>query len=226
MPSASKRRIFQLDHCFDDFIRRHWKDARFLSMTFAENVTDKSLAEQSWRPVREWFNRKDVEYLGVWERQARGAWHLHLVLSTYIDISEFRMFAVGCGWGPIMRVDRITFKLDDFNAPDPKQLSAQVDRVKRYLLKYLTKGQRDDPSKGVKLPVYSKNCRKCTMCFGWANQIGSRLWRSGAGLFYEIYHVLPGFHDIAFVMRIGFEANWGRDGWEDLLWSRYDCEYG
>lgn len=228
MPSVGKRRVFQLDACFDAFIARHWRDAHFLSITFAENVTDKDVAERSWRPVREWFNRKDVAYLGVWENQARGAWHLHLVLSRYIDIREFREFAVCHGWGPIMRIDRILVKVDDFNAPDPKQLAHQVDRVKRYLLKYLKKGHRSERS-GAKLSVYSKGCRLCTMTFAFAWEMGGRLWASGREVFESVYGRPPRWcdADTRRILRLGFEFYAGAPEWERfLMWSPYDIEFG
>jgi len=228
VPSLGRRRVFQLEKCFDAFIERHWRDAHFLSITFAENVTDKEVAERSWRPVREWFNRKDVRYLGVWENQKRGAWHLHLVLSRFIDIRDFREFAVGHGWGPIMRIDRITFKVDDFNAPSPKQLASQVDRVKRYLLKYLQKGHRASGS-GAKLSVYSKGVRLCTMTFYFAWEMGGRLWASGREVFEAVYGRLPKWceADRRAIMRLGWECYAGSPEWgKYLMWSPYDIEYG
>lgn len=221
--------MFQLDACFDSFIEKHWRDAHFLSITFAENVTDKARAERSWRPVREWFNRREVAYLGVWENQTRGAWHLHLVISRYIDIRVFREFAVSVGWGPIMRIDRVTFKVDDFNAPDPKQLASQVDRVKRYLLKYLRKGQwsSDGVQSGAKLSVFGKACRRVTMAIYFPEDMGGRLWDAGVRLWIELYGRLPRFNQVRECMRLGWEVLSSDPRWQNhLMWSQYDIEFG
>lgn len=229
MPSLGRRRVFQLDACFDSFIERYWRDAHFLSITFAENVTDKARAERSWRPVREWFNRREVAYLGVWENQTRGAWHLHLLLSRYIDIRVFREFAVSVGWGPIMRIDRVTFKVDDFNAPDPKQLASQVDRVKRYLLKYLRKGQwsSDGVQSGAKLSVFGKACRRVTMAVSFTEDMAGRLFDAGREVFFTVYGRLPTWADYKKVMRLGWEVLADNPKWQNLLmWSHYEIEYG
>lgn len=230
--SWAKRREFQFDHNFDCFLAAHWRDARFLSITFRENVTDKAVAEAAWRPVREWFNRRGIRYLGVWEEQRRGAWHLHLVLSCYVDITKFRAFAMSVGWGPIMKIKRVLVEVDDFHAPEPAQVESSIAKLKRYLGKYLQKGHRGGGNRYCKLTVYGKGDRKCSMTFAWAFENGARLWRLGCDLFTGLQHIqglsarAPRWDEYDFVIKLAFEHAWGLPGWENLMWSRYEIEYG
>lgn len=167
------------------------------TLTFAENVVDRVEAEKRYRRLKERLRRRflSLNAVGVWQRQARGAWHLHLVLDRCIAIEWLRPQAVACGFGTFINLRRI-------GAAGFRQLGP--DRVARYISRYVS---RDLPEgdKGARLVAYIGNARRCTVRFGWANGV-SKLWRAGRGIFFELFGHTPDFDSYWFVVRLGWET--------------------
>lgn len=95
-----------IDCNFDD-------STKFLTLTFADNVTDIKYCNREFRKFIKRLNRRvygtdktKVRYLAVWEAQKRGAIHYHVVLFglPYIRLSELRE-VWGHGFVKINRVD-------------------------------------------------------------------------------------------------------------------------
>lgn len=112
----------------------------------SRDVVSKAVAEARFKPFKDLIARKGKEMLFVWELQARGAWHVHLVTDAFLDVNKLREFMVDRGWGPQMRVDRI-------QSSEPLFVEGhgwiwvgndknRVEKTVRYLCKYLTKGFR------------------------------------------------------------------------------------
>ena len=53
-----------------------------LTLTFAENITEKAEASRRFNSLRTALAGLGIRsYIGCWERQTRGAWHLHLFVA-------------------------------------------------------------------------------------------------------------------------------------------------
>ena len=87
-----------------NFLRSNWQGAKFLTLTFKDNVTSRREAGRRFKPARDGLERRGVKGLGVWQRQKRGAWHVHLLISTRINIGEFRRFVEQRGWGKFVNI--------------------------------------------------------------------------------------------------------------------------
>lgn len=167
------------------------------TFTFAENVCDREEAEVRYRRLKERLRRHTLTLnaVGVWQRQARGAWHLHLVMDRQVSIEWLRPAAVACGFGPFVNLKRI-------GADGFRQLSPA--KVARYISRYVSRDLPDE-DKGARLVAYVGNARRATVRFGWANGV-SRLWRAGRGLFFDMFGHSPDFESYWFVVRLGWES--------------------
>lgn len=114
---------------------------KFLTLTFAENVTDIKYCNREFYKFIKRLNRRiyktdkmKVKYLAIWERQKRGAIHYHVVLFSlpYIKHSELEKLW-GHGYIKINRVD-----VD------------QRMNVGRYISKYFSKEVDEDSYKKKK----------------------------------------------------------------------------
>lgn len=142
----------------------------WITFTFAENVIERQYAHWKWdvltkRIMKHWPNTRAV---GVWARQFRGAWHVHLVASfpgvTDLDVegniyngsggSEawqwLRSAAVDLKWGQQMKFRRMGETVTD------------GAKLANYLGNYCTDKNGLDPVKdrGVRRLIYmGKNVR-------------------------------------------------------------------
>ena len=173
----------------------------FATFSFAENVTDKAEAAVRWRRLKERMKRKlpDIRMVGVWQRQERGAWHLHVVADRYLDIHWLRPAALECGFGPQLNLKPITVPGSrGFRQNDPRD-------VARYITRYITRDCESE-DKGVRLVDYTGSARRVTVAFSWYKGI-SRLWRLGRQVWSDIYGVeRPTFEAYWFVVRLGWEV--------------------
>jgi len=181
----------------------------FATLTFKENVTDRGEAEKAWRRLKARIQRKlpDFRCVGTWQRQGRGAWHLHFVADRPLDVLWLRPAAVACGWGQQMTLDYIN--RNGYRAK-------ARDRVADYITRYIVRDtdERGDDWK-VRLPVFcGPRARVSTCRFGWAAGF-SRLFRLGMPLWYEFN---GGSQARANGVRPTFEGYWVvvRMGWESL----------
>lgn len=148
--------------------------AIFATFTFQENVTDKKEAERRWRNLKTRIERKipGIRGVHIWQRQKRGAWHIHAVFNQRLDVSWLRPAALACGFGTFLdlrTVGQPTGGFDDWN----------TRKVVSYVTRYITRdlGEED---KGARLVGYTGNARVATQRFSWSSGL-SYLRRVGRG---------------------------------------------
>lgn len=172
-----------------------------LTLTFHDNVTAKSEAETRFARLRERLRRIYPTLLGVgvWQRQTRGAWHLHLVLDRQIPVDWLRPAAVACGFGSFVNLKHI-------KPTNGFRDAGGVERVSRYVSRYVTRGFRSEEDGKARLVCYirPKASRMCTCRFTWGGGL-HKLFRAGRGNFYEIFGYLPTRDDWVLVVRLGWE---------------------
>lgn len=180
----------------------------YWTLTMADNVTSKDIAEARLKPVKDLIKRKGGVMAGVWENQKRGAWHVHFLTNLYLDVNQFRPWLVQRGWGPIMRVERCQVS----GHPDGEGRwiadVSSVQRLVRYLGKYVTKSLVDH--NGVKYSrvfFASGDVKAGTTRFSWRPEINpsAYLYYWGKFLFYTVYGRCPTFEDVKTVIRLGVE---------------------
>lgn len=123
-------------------------NTRMITITFRDNVTDKKEAASRWNVLL--TSLKAIipvfRYIAVWERQQRGAWHMHLLVSApTVSNKKLREYfnnyssvsSLGIGFVKIFWTTGNDFK-----------------GIKNYLTKYLLKEARE---KGVRYVGYSMN---------------------------------------------------------------------
>lgn len=180
-------------------ICRTAKHPTFDTFTFAENLTDKREAARRWRRLKARLKRHypGLRGVGVWQRQERGAWHLHYLFDRFLPIVLVREWAQVCGFGPMLNMRPVK------EAPGFRAWTIQ--RVARYVSRYITR----EVSKGepcVRLVDYTGDSREATTAFRWAHGLGY-LWRQGRQVWSDIHggFALPTFEDFWFVVRLGWE---------------------
>lgn len=122
---------------------------KFVTLTFAENITDLSAANKEFNKFIKRVSRRHTEfqYLAVPEFQKRGAIHYHLVCSLpYISNSQLR-------------------ELWEHGFVNIKKIEG-VENVGAYLMKYLSKGHQDERSFGKKRFFCSRNLNQPTELLG------------------------------------------------------------
>lgn len=166
----------------------------FCTFTFSENLTDLGEAKRRWHNLVRRMERIrktkgfDLEGCGVWERQKRGAWHLHVVINSFIDVNWLRSTAVECGFGPQMRLEYIRGQ-----NKKPPGLGAfkDIKVVVRYLLKYVLKTMDDaDSGKGVVTYFGGSHVKRGTTAFSWDGWKG-RVARQGRAFLEELAYENP-----------------------------------
>ena len=124
---------------------------RMLTLTFRENQGD---IDEAWKAFKALVRKlrktwKDFTYLAVPEKQKRGAWHFHLALSGYHDVSVIRQ-----AWVQVVGTVRVVGQLAGFSTyleksggnVDITKPRKQIDKnswnpanIAGYLGKYLAK---------------------------------------------------------------------------------------
>ena len=115
--------------------------SKFITLTFAENVTDLKRANRlftaSIRRLNYQFRTK-LQYIAVPEFQKRGAVHYHLLMNCPYISKEKLTEIWGHGFVKINRIDN-------------------VDNIGAYITKYMTKDSLDERLAGVKCYFMSRN---------------------------------------------------------------------
>ena len=115
----------------------------FITLTFAENVTDINLANKQLNLFQKRIKRAfpDVQYLGVMEFQKRGSIHYHFLFSHYVSADLLADY-----WGQgFVKIQKIKNK---------KNLG-------QYIVKYMTKELFNDNRYFMKRKFfYSRNLKK------------------------------------------------------------------
>lgn len=111
---------------------KDWKT--FITLTFAENVTDVSKANKRFRNFVTLVqrNKKDFKYICIPEFQERGAVHYHLL--TNIDIND-NMLIFSQEDNP--KFKHIKYWKDGFT--NVQQMQGDVKKIIGYIAKYMTK---------------------------------------------------------------------------------------
>ena len=167
----------------EQFVRRNLSQLWFLTMTFHENVTDKREASRRWKPVTDWLARRGIEYSGVWQQQKRGAWHMHALINGFVDIVEFRAFAVDRGWGTFINL-QVVGEYKGFRSRWTPQ------GVVNYICRYLTRDYCSHVPSRVRLSAGRQSTKCGTTKFSWVGGL-SRVWRLGC----QSMGYRPGFND-------------------------------
>lgn len=120
--------------------------SKFVTLTFADNVTDVKLANQHFKKFiqRMRYKYKGFKYIAVIEFQQRGAVHYHLMMDLpYVDKAALQEI-----WGHgFVKINKIN----------------HVDNVGAYLVKYLAKDLEDTRLCGLKAYLTSKNLTQPTV---------------------------------------------------------------
>lgn len=188
----------------------------FWTITTADNCTCKAEVERRVKPLWDLIKRRGGERLGVWERQQRGAWHLHFLTDKYLDVNWLRPWLVKRGWGPQMRVKKAQAR-SRWNGQAWEVDLESVKGVAVYLSKYVTKGIEDDYGNKVKPFSVASSARASTVRFSWDKYTNPRayLYHWGRSIYFEVFNELPTFKEGALLIRLGYEdSGWGfTDPW-------------
>jgi len=184
-----------------------YRSAYFWTLTFKENVTEMTEARRRFKSIADYLRRRGVFAVGAFQRQNRGAWHVHLVVTKYVDVNQLREFAMARGWGSFLNVRKVT--VHDSGPAAVKD----IERVVHYISRYVSRDflNQCGPGStlgydGEKLTIYvGKGLQKGVVRFGWVGGLAA-VYRAGCYLFNELYHSRPGFADHEYVMRLGLEA--------------------
>jgi hypothetical protein len=117
------------------FCLRYAPAVYFWSLTFAENLEDEVEAKRRFRCVCDLVRRRGGQYYGVWEKQKRGAWHLHLLVNVYFEWHWFQSWLMARGWGSQLYVKEV------YGLPSAVGRARWVP-LARYMSKYLLKQRR------------------------------------------------------------------------------------
>ena len=197
---SRSKTAFALGHSIRELTRRH-PTAIVGSATFAENITDVKEAHRRWRNLLGRIDRAkpQAKLCGVWERQKRGAWHVHYVCSEPLSVEWLRKVAIECGFGPQMRLEFVAMR-NGYRARG-------VDGTVQYLCKYLAKDLDDDESEGVRLVFYHGGARASVVRFSWLRGFAG-IYRRGRAIYSEVFGPLEPkrLHStLSVIMRLGFE---------------------
>lgn len=155
----------------------------FLTLTFADHVTDSREAQRRFNSLATHILRKRYPaHIAVMERQASGRIHYHLLvvlaedIRTGVDFDELARFkelgrkayrsapkALAREWA----FWRKTSKAYGFGRTELLPIKSDADAMGQYVGKYIAKGQafRTEDDKGVRLVRYSGGARMATCKF-------------------------------------------------------------
>lgn len=185
----------------------HLPDRSFITLTMKDCPTEQE-AHRRWRCVIERLRRQfpGVRIVGVWQRQKRGAWHVHFVIDRRLDCVWFRALVVECGFGPQTKHKLIEEKPVHFSFHDATMGARQVAR---YITRYITQ-EFGELRPGSRLVTYV-GPRPATTSFNWAGGFG-RLWRKGREVWDAMFQdrltddAVPGWDQYWVVIRLGWES--------------------
>ena len=193
-PYRAKKR-FAVQKDVEGFARQ-WGEDRCgeLTLTFAENITEKAEASRrlnSLRPAL--FALGVLSFIGCWERQMRGAWHLHLLIALAHPVRNQpdarvylqRLRDTICGTAESEHKDGLLVKRGFGYIHHLAPIKKTAARFAGYFTSYLTKTWKalQGEKKRVRLITYSKNVPRCaSVHFSW-NGPGGINWRRKKRMF-------------------------------------------
>lgn len=188
------------------FAQAYMGNLYFWSFTFAENVQDLGEAQKRYKPLADLLRREGVEWMGVWEVQNRGAWHLHVLVNKRMDVAKLRPWLEDRGWGTQMKAVYLDGQKPPRNGfRQAPKTGMDASGVIRYLAKYLTKTTNILCAGKRSLVVCVRKWRTWNTRWQWAGG-SSRLWRLGMEWFMTLHTQLPKFHQYGQVWALGWEA--------------------
>lgn len=206
---------FAGEHNFSEYIRIRPR-VYFWTLTIAENVTSKEEAERRFKPVKDYIRRRGGTMVGVWEKQERGAWHVHFLTEKYIDVNWFRPWLMQRGWGQWCKVKIVEPRARWTGERWEVDLES-VRGIIRYLGKYLLKACTDDYGNKVRPLICSRSARKATVGFKWVpwENPYAFLYAVGRSLWMDMYGTAPRWTDSKILIFMGAEdVDWyATDPW-------------
>ncbi|MDP1548489.1 MAG: hypothetical protein Q8L87_20950, partial [Anaerolineales bacterium] len=186
----------------------------FLTLTFAEHITEVSEAQKRYNSLR--AGVLAVRYsdnITVLERMKSDRIHFHLLVALPDDIRT------GFDFEAVEREDyrsanaklraewafwRKTAKDYGFGRTELMPVKSTGEGIAKYVGKYIAKhiDQRKEADKGARLVRYSRTARKCGVRFSW-NSPGAWLWRAKLAQFAR-KHGVDGLEG----MKERFGASW------------------
>ena len=166
----------------------------FLTITTPDNCRESDEFRQRWRSFVSHFFGPCTEFghwLAVYERQRRGAWHLHLLvivaqdIRSGVDWAEFER-GIYRSASPYLRslwaLLRGRCAAFGFGRHELLPVRSNPEAMARYVGKYIGKhmGQRKPEDKGKRLISASTGWPKSSTRFAWHTE-GAQIWRRNLG---------------------------------------------
>lgn len=162
----------------------------FFTLTTKDNVKDKAEFSRRWNSMcsHYWSNSPFFgHWIGCFEQQKRGSWHMHILVILSGDIrtgANLQEFAQGNyrSASPYLRALwrdlRSACSRYGFGRHEMLPIKSNAEAMARYIGKYISKHivQRDETAKGARLVTSSKGWLKNSVRFAW-NTEGSQEWR-------------------------------------------------
>lgn len=168
----------------------------FFTLTTKDNVTDKAEFSRRWNSMRTHYwsgNPNFGHWIGCYEQQKRGAWHLHILVILPYDIrqgvdfaelEEGRYRSASPYLRSVWRELRGACLRYGFGRHELLPVKSNAEAMARYVGKYVSKhiGQRDEEAQGKRLVTSSQGWVKNSVRFAW-NTTGAKEWRRKVALF-------------------------------------------
>jgi hypothetical protein len=193
-PYRAKKR-FAVQKDVEGFARQ-WGEDRCgeLILTFAENITEKAEASRRFNSLRPaLFALGVLSFIGCWERQMRGAWHLHLLVALDHPVRnqpDARVYLqklrdIICGTAEGEHKDGLLVERGFGYIHHLAPIKKTAARFAGYFTSYLTKTWKalQCEKKRVRLITYARNVVRCaSVYFSW-NGPGGINWRRKKRMF-------------------------------------------
>jgi len=171
----------------------------FLTLTFAEHITDARIAQQRFHSLKTHVLNSRYgpgRWIRVLERQKSGRIHYHLLVVLSADIRsnvDFEAFArkdyrtasteLRAEWAYWRR----TAKKYGFGRTELMPVRSTEEGIGRYVGKYISKhnAARKSSDRGIRLVEYSKGARMATTRFAWSTD-NAAMWRAKVRTFAQI----------------------------------------
>jgi hypothetical protein len=193
-PYRAKKR-FAVQKDVEGFARQWGEDnCGELTLTFAENITEKADASRRFNSLRPALLALGVlSFIGCWERQMRGAWHLHLLVALAHPVRnqpDARVYLqklrdIVCGTAENEHKDGLLVKRGFGYIHHLAPIKKTAARFAGYFTSYLTKTWKElqGEKKRVRLITYARNVSRCaSVHFSW-NGPGGINWRRKKRMF-------------------------------------------
>lgn len=202
--------LFSKVHRLIEYVAPSIHNVAFLTLTFADNVSDNEEASARWKSFNTNFLKPHPEY-GSWiltkEVQSRGAWHYHILIETKgdvltgFDFDAYREWLTGNNrfrspcptgndyirslWSELLPA-LTSHNFGMIFSLEP--IASNAEAMGRYVGKYISKhiSNRDPEHKGVRLISSSQGLGGGNMHFAWNNQNAAE-WRRKLALFAQVH---------------------------------------